>query len=342
LTDKRKMRVSVIVPVYNAAPYVREAVESALAQPETGEVILVEDGSPDNSLEVCRGLAQEFARVRLLQHKDGKNRGAGASRNLAIRSARHDYVAFLDADDFFLPGRFRVARELLESEPDVDGVYEAVGTYFQNDEARERWRAQGNAMLTTMRERVPPSRLFEALATGDRGLFCTDGVVVRKRIFDRAGCFNERLQLSQDSAMWLKMAGVGKLVPGQLDEPVGVRRVHGANRIFSPPEVIRHYRYLFSRFVFEWAYRRGLAARGPAQLLVRYHERWCARVRPSGKGTLAGKVTQLALLARIVLGHPLLLACSYFWLYCLELLELQWAGRLLGVGRPNSPEGAST
>src|SRR6478735_3013546 len=94
-------KVSVIVPVYNAAPYVEEAVRSAVSLPEVGEVILVEDGSADNGLEVCKILVQHYANVKLFQHEDGKNRGAGESRNLALKHSRFPYIAFLDADDIF-------------------------------------------------------------------------------------------------------------------------------------------------------------------------------------------------------------------------------------------------
>ena len=73
------LRISVIIPVYNAAAYVAQAVDSALEQPETGEVILVEDGSQDASLEVCRMLAEENLQVRLYQHPNGGNRVAGPS-----------------------------------------------------------------------------------------------------------------------------------------------------------------------------------------------------------------------------------------------------------------------
>ena len=131
------MLVSVIVHVYNSEAYVRKAVESALAQPETGEAILIEDASFDNSLQVCRELARVNEKVRLLRHSDGKNHGPGASRNLGIRNASFDYIAFLDADDYFLPDWFSVAKQLFEADPRVEGVYEAVGVHFEN-EAAER------------------------------------------------------------------------------------------------------------------------------------------------------------------------------------------------------------
>ncbi|PIY03241.1 MAG: glycosyltransferase family 2 protein, partial [Bacteroidetes bacterium CG_4_10_14_3_um_filter_31_20] len=74
-------------------------------QPETSEVILIEDGSPDNGLDVCTSLAKKYSKVRLYRHENGENKGASASRNLGIRKANYPYVAFLDADDFYLPNR---------------------------------------------------------------------------------------------------------------------------------------------------------------------------------------------------------------------------------------------
>ena len=100
------MTVSVVIPVYQAAAFVEQAVESALAQPETGEVLLVEDGSGDGSLAECERLAAGDGRVRLLRHPNGENRGAGASRNLGIEQSTCPLVAFLDADDYYLLGRF--------------------------------------------------------------------------------------------------------------------------------------------------------------------------------------------------------------------------------------------
>ena len=95
------MKISVITPVYNAEKYITQAVESALQFPEVWEIILVEDQSPDNALEVCKTLVTNYPeRVKLYQHPDKGNHGAGASRNLAISKATGEFIAFLDADDF--------------------------------------------------------------------------------------------------------------------------------------------------------------------------------------------------------------------------------------------------
>ena len=127
--------VSVVIPVYNAAAFVTQAVESALAQPEVREVVLVEDCSPDDSLAVCRQLAEKYPQVNLFQHPGGVNRGAGPSRNRGITKSTCPFIAFLDADDFYLPGRFAAARSVFERQADCDGVYDAVGMYYKTKSA---------------------------------------------------------------------------------------------------------------------------------------------------------------------------------------------------------------
>jgi len=217
--------ISVIIPVYNAERYVGQAVASVLQQLEPVEVILVEDGSTDGSLALCRGLAERHAQVKLIGHPGGRNLGAGASRNAGIRHARGDYVAFLDADDYYLPGRFATDMEILGASPDVDGVYGCVENRFQD--GADDPAAPGRI---TMDGGVPPEGLFSALLDGTHGWFCTDAITVRRRVFEKAGLFDERLRLGQDAAMWLKMAATCRLVAGSVERPVAVYRRYEGNR----------------------------------------------------------------------------------------------------------------
>jgi len=248
------MRVSVVIPVYNAEAYVREAVESALAQPETAEVILVEDGSTDNSLAVSQELAAAHHKVHLCRHPDGKNHGAGAARNLAIRESTCEYVAFLDADDYYLPGRFSVARGLFAADPSLEGVYEAVGAHFENAAAQQRWQSLGFPELTTMTGRVPPERLFSALVRGGYGSFSIIGLVVRRTVFEKTGLFDERLRLHQDTDMLVKMAALARLEAGRLAEPVARFRVHDHNRWSAarPPADVYRSKMLLWATLWHW------------------------------------------------------------------------------------------
>jgi GT2 family glycosyltransferase len=226
------MQISIITPVFNAGPYVREAVESALIQPETHEVILVDDGSEDDSYEICRRLSAEHDRVKVYTHADHANRGAGASRNLAIEKASCEWVAFLDADDVFCEARFAHVHGILQDCPWADGVYDAIGVVFETRAEETQWREKNRPLLTTMTRVVPPEELFEEMAPiGDAGYWSIDGWVVRKGLLKNVGLFDEDLRLHQDTVLCMKAAAVGRLVPGKLEEPSAMRRVHDKNRI---------------------------------------------------------------------------------------------------------------
>ena len=108
-----QVRVSVIIPVYNADKYVAQAIDSVLGQDFSGfEVILVNDGSTDRSGEICRLYEQSDSRVRYLEQK---NKGVSAARNLGLKYARGEYVFFLDSDDTidlnFLRSSYQIAQE---------------------------------------------------------------------------------------------------------------------------------------------------------------------------------------------------------------------------------------
>ena len=237
------MNVSVIIPVYNASSFVVQAVESALNQPETGEVILIEDGSSDNSLDVCTKFAERNENVIVLSHPEHKNLGAGASRNLGIKRAKHDYMAFLDADDYYLPGRFSETKRIFESQPDCVGVYEALGIQFEDERAKEIWTNSSMAKIemTTMTKIVDPHELFERLIIGEYGYFSLDGLTINRIGIDKVGFMNEDLRLHEDTDFILRLAAIARLLPGHLDEPVAMRRVHSTNRISAPITIRKNY-----------------------------------------------------------------------------------------------------
>ncbi|MCD4700399.1 MAG: glycosyltransferase family 2 protein [Candidatus Aegiribacteria sp.] len=246
------MKVSVIIPVYNAEQFLKIAVMSALDQAETAEVILAEDNSADDSLDVCRSLEKEYQRVSLVRHPDLENHGAGATRNLGVRNVTMEYLAFLDADDFYLADRFKVAAELFSEYENIDGVYEAIGVCFEDEEAENRWISYENSDITTLSECVCPDKLCDLLLEGGNGTFSLDGLTVKRSIFKKCGYFFENLILHQDTAMTIQMAQFGSLHPGRLDAPVAMRRVHSGNRSISNYD--RNYTSsLMWKTLFEWS-----------------------------------------------------------------------------------------
>ncbi|WP_027377052.1 glycosyltransferase family 2 protein [Kaistella palustris] len=228
------MKISVIIPVYNAAKYVAQAVTSVLQFEEVSEIILVEDGSPDHALCVCRELAQKYERVQLVQHPDKGNHGAGASRNLGISKATGDYVAFLDADDYFLPNRFDAERELFKNE-EVEGVYGALGVHYYSEKAREQYFSLFGDRLTTVYKNHPPKDVFRGQLgmLGSFGLFSIDTLTIRKAALDQkiSPLMKTHLRLHQDTEFLFRLSYYIKLYPGILNKAVAVRGVHESNRI---------------------------------------------------------------------------------------------------------------
>ena len=227
------MKISVIIPVYNAEKYVTNAVESALQFDEVFEVILVEDHSPDKALEVCKTLAQKHEKVKLFQHPDKGNHGAGASRNVGMRNATGDFIAFLDADDFFLPNRFHAERELFKN-PDVDGVYGAIGVHYWSEKAKEQYFNIYQDKLTTVYKNHPAKDVFPGLIgmRGSFGLFSIDALTIRKSALDKMDALMKTdLKLHQDTDFLMRLAFYNNLYAGILDEPIAVRGVHESNRI---------------------------------------------------------------------------------------------------------------
>ena len=193
-TDTRPL-VSVIVPVYRAERFLRDAIESVRAQIyEAWELVLVDDAGGDGSAAIASEyVAREPDRITLLSHPGGENRGASASRNLAIRHARGVYIALLDADDVWLPTKLREQVELFEAHPDVGMVY---GNSLY-------WYGWTNLPAGRARDRVPdlgvtddtvfdPPRLLERCLRATAAVPCPCSVMLRRAAVDRTGGFNEQ------------------------------------------------------------------------------------------------------------------------------------------------------
>ncbi|MDY3663438.1 MAG: glycosyltransferase, partial [Campylobacter sp.] len=97
------MLISVIIPVYNTASFLKECVESVLNQDENLEIILINDGSKDDSGAICDKLAKENANIKVLHKQNG---GVSSARNAGLELAKGDYIAFIDSDDSIKKGYF--------------------------------------------------------------------------------------------------------------------------------------------------------------------------------------------------------------------------------------------
>lgn len=223
-----KIKFSVIIPVYNAERFVRKSVESALSISEVGEVILVEDKSPDNALEICKNLDKEYDRVKLFRHPKGENRGVSASRNLGIENAKHEFIAFLDADDWYLPNRFTKDIIAIEQHPDADGIF----SYPVLENERGNFTEKKDPKQS-LGHSVRPVEFYQFFLKNRYPFFHPNTVTFRKSFLLEEKMFDERLQLHEDSEMWLRTLRRGNFYPGELTKPVAMIRRHEGNRITS-------------------------------------------------------------------------------------------------------------
>lgn len=204
--------VSVVIPAYNAARYVSGAVESALAQRDVDlEVLVVDDGSQDDTAGVAARLSP---RVRVLRRA---NRGPGAARNVGAAEGRAPVVAFLDADDRWLPGTLGRRLAALAARSGALLVHGLVT--YRDAEGRD-------IAFDPLAYRVPAAgREGHVL----RALFWhnfvhTSTVAARRDALLEAGGFDERREVIEDYDLWLKLAARGPFA--FLAEPVAVYLWH--------------------------------------------------------------------------------------------------------------------
>jgi glycosyltransferase involved in cell wall biosynthesis len=205
--------VSVIIIFLNGEKFIREAIASVFAQTYTNwELILVDDGSTDQSSEIARRCAEECSgRVRYIQHTDHENHGASASRNLGLKNARGEYIAFLDVDDIWLPQKLERQTAIMRSHPEVGMVYGATRYWHSwtgNTEDLHRDYAPKLGIQTNMV--FPPPALLRLLyPLGLATAPCPSDIFVRHEVADRTGGFEEAFigayQLYEDQAFLAKI-----------------------------------------------------------------------------------------------------------------------------------------
>lgn len=233
------IKISVLIAAFNVEKYIDQAVESCFACRQVREVIIVDDGSSDDTLNRCLLLKKNNVNIKVYTHDKNENHGAPTSWNLAISKATCDYIAILGADDWFLPNRFDKDQEIFKKQEDVDGVYSAILASYDIEKSPNKLARD----LTTVGYVCPPENLFSALLGVDKpdfNNFSLNGLTVKREAILRNNIlFHPRLRLHQDSHFCLQMAYHLTLVPSSIVEPVCRYRVHENNRItanaqFSP------------------------------------------------------------------------------------------------------------
>ena len=205
--------VSVIIPTYNTAAYIGDALDSVFAQTRTDyEVIVVNDGSPDTE-RLEQVLAPYRERITYIKQE---NRGPSGARNAAIRAARAPLLALLDSDDLWEPHYLAVQMTALERDPTIDVIYPNALIFGDAPEA-------GRMFME-----VCPSDgdvTFEALATARCTVMVS--VLMRREVIFRAGLFDESFRGPEDFDLWLRVLKHGGRISYHRQVLVRYRRREG-------------------------------------------------------------------------------------------------------------------
>lgn len=205
--------VSVVIPTYNQAHFLKEALVSVQNQTNNNwEVIVINNYSDDNTEEIVENFCD--SRIRLVNFKN--NGVIAASRNLGIKLARGEFVAFLDSDDSWDPEKLERCIEKLLSGYDLV----CHGVVFQWDNGKKKNVVCHSDKLAS----------YDALLyRGNR--FLTSATVVRKDILMQVDCFNEDPQYVtvEDYDLWLRVTKVAKQKVGYIQQLLGVYRIHQNN-----------------------------------------------------------------------------------------------------------------
>ena len=193
--SKQNPAVSIIIPNYNHAQYVGDAINSVLNQTYSDfEVIVVDDGSKDHSREVIDRFG---GKVRTIYQQ---NQGLSAARNTGINAAKGVYIGVLDADDMYEPEFIGTLVSVLESQPDADGVY--CGYRFVDH--------LDNPLPQIEARDVAPDKLFWALVNGN--FLVPESMFVNKYCYDQVGLFDTSLRALEDFDMWLRITSQFRIV----------------------------------------------------------------------------------------------------------------------------------
>jgi glycosyltransferase involved in cell wall biosynthesis len=196
--------ISVIIPTYNRGWIVKEAIDSVLSQNDVSfELIVVDDGSSDNTSEI---LALYGNRIRVIRQD---NQGVSAARNTGIHAALGDYIALLDSDDLWLPGKLTVQINFFTENPEA--------LICQTDEI---WIRNGRRVNPKRKHKKPSGMIFEPSLS--LCLVSPSAVMIKKSLLLEAGGFDERLEACEDYDLWLR---IGCTHPVHLiDEALVVKR----------------------------------------------------------------------------------------------------------------------
>ena len=225
ISPEYRDKVSIIMPVYNSEKYLEEAINSVLGQSYSNfELIIVDDGSTDNSLNITGEFAKKDNRVTLIALKE--NQGYAVARNEGLKRAKGEFITCMDSDDIMLPNAIKTRVEFLNSHPEVDLVFGKIhkvidrkGNPIENAFFEEIQQFYGRKKDNKFYERVKKLELW--------GLGVSVTSILRRNLLFQTGYYEESLLVGADKDFFFRI--FRRSNPAYVPEPIIIYRLHESN-----------------------------------------------------------------------------------------------------------------
>ena len=206
--------ITIIIPTFNREKFIGAAIRSVLEQSfQEFEIIVVNDGSTDGTAEIVRSFSTD--KLRYIYQE---NHGRSSARNHALRLARGRYIAFLDSDDLYLPGKLEMQVSYLDAYPDVGMVYTSAFCMDENGKLNDyRYDAKVSGWI------------YRDVAFFRPVTITLPTVMVRRDVFDKVGNFDERMERFEDTDMWRRIAK--RFLVHAIPTPTCYLRTHQGNAL---------------------------------------------------------------------------------------------------------------
>jgi glycosyltransferase involved in cell wall biosynthesis len=240
-------KVSIVIPTYNRADFLPKAIQSVLSQTyRDWEIIIVDDGSTDNTEEIVKGYNE--SRIRYIAHKS--NLGISAARNTAIKNSKGKYIALLDSDDEWFPEKISYQMNIFQKKDSECGVVCTSGHMIEDDKK--------------IRVKVIPANLdnFYEKFLFENIIWCSS-VLIKKECFEKLGLFDEHLKSCEDWEMWIRISKYYKFIflktplikylihPGQLSENL-LKKINARKRIlFKYQDELKNRKFVYSHHYYK-------------------------------------------------------------------------------------------
>ena len=194
--------VSVIIPCFNGEKFIGEAIESVLNQTyQNWELIIVDDGSTDNSKKIIKQYCIADKRIHYIQNK--KNKGIPSTRNTGIKISNGEYIAFLDQDDLWMKDKLDLfIREFNRYDTKVGIIFSDIEIVFADDIIRRNYKKVNYYKIQKLNKRNFIKKLFT-----ENFIITPSQVILRKECFNKLGLLDERLHGGDDYDFWLRATG---------------------------------------------------------------------------------------------------------------------------------------